>query len=159
MRKSIQEIFRTSIISGVDEHRAWILEATDDELDEYILLISGNALLYPMAIAERQKRHFKHLSKPVEPHWTILPAYRLLQTTVVLMVLAIIVTVLTWWFPRSVVQEPIPHDSNAHSNSAISIYIPTPVLAPTNLPPTKAAIEQTQSAAIYTMPHTNILGH
>ena len=56
---------------GDNAHRAWVIEATDDQLDEYISRTSGNPQLHNMALAERAKRHFKHLSKPAEPHWSL----------------------------------------------------------------------------------------
>jgi hypothetical protein len=75
MPKTVQEILRMQYGNPnlESEHRDWIREATDEQLDEYILCVSGNRLLSPMALAERQRRHFKHLSKP---HWTMTPARR-----------------------------------------------------------------------------------
>ena len=101
MPKTLQEILNTPDVGN--EHRSWIIEATDEQLDEYILRTSNSnsAGLHRMALAARDKRHFIHLSKAAEPHWTILPAYRLLQITVCLTILAIIITVLAWWFPGS----------------------------------------------------------
>jgi len=59
-RKSVKEILRVPLYEP--EHFTWIREATDDELDEYILGVSGNEAIHRMAVSERQKRHFKHLS-------------------------------------------------------------------------------------------------
>jgi hypothetical protein len=155
MPKTVLEILNTPLIGGTAEHRAWIVKATDAQLDEYILCISGNQLLYPMAIAERQRRHFKHLSKPVEPHWTVLPSFKILKWTLILTIAVLIVSVaifavavLSWLFPKT---PPIPNDIRA-------ISMTNSVSSPTNLPPTKAIIEQTSPAVIYTL-HTNILSH
>lgn len=153
MRKTVKEILRVPLYER--EHFDWIRDATDDELDEYILGVSGNEAMHRTAVSERQKRHFKHLSRPVEPHWTVLPSFKILKWTFFLTIAVLIVSVailavsvLNWLFPKT---PPIPNDRPAISMTNF-------VLAPTNLPPAKAAIQQASSPAIYTTLHTNILG-
>ncbi|HEY5504335.1 MAG TPA: hypothetical protein VIK28_04185 [Sedimentisphaerales bacterium] len=157
MPKSVQEILDSPAINYGSEHRAWVIAATDDQLDEYILRISGNQILHTIAVSERERRHFKYLSEAAKPHWTLIPSYRVLRATLIMTIMVFVATVLAWLFPRVVEKETTPHYSNARSNAATSIYIPTPVLAPTNLPQTKAAAQQTSPAAIYTLPGTNML--
>jgi len=154
MPKTVEEI---CAIMNDDVHRAWILKATDEQLDEYIFKVSGNSShLRPVAEAERNRRHFKHLSKAAEPHWTIIRSYRLLQISVGLATLAIIITILAWWFPRAVEKETIPHFQVAHSNSATSFYIPMLVLEPTNSSSAKPAQQQTSPPSIFSASEKNL---
>jgi hypothetical protein len=146
-----------NVPSWEPEHSTWILEATDKELDEYIFEFSGNAVLKPKAEAERTRRHFAHLSRPVEPHWTVLPSYRVLWATLITTILLFVFTVFAWWFPRPVENKKIPTSQPVTVNQSTSIYIPKPVLSATNLLPAQAATSQTSSPAIYTTSHTNIL--
>jgi len=54
--------------------REWISEADDGQLDEYISRTATHTddRSHKMALAERNRRHFKHLSKP---HWTTAPNF------------------------------------------------------------------------------------
>lgn len=53
-------------------HRVWISKATDELLDEYVSNISENEHYHRMALAERERRHFNHLSRP---HWSVTPNF------------------------------------------------------------------------------------
>lgn len=130
MPKTLQEILNTPC-SSEEVHRAWILECTDEQLDEYILNTGGNERLHRMALAERQKRHFKHLSKP---HWTMTPGF---MVAFLAMVFAAIAAwpVIQRWIPAS---QPLNKDSNfqpPQSNSA-SVTPPKTQISP---PATNAA--------------------
>jgi hypothetical protein len=142
MRKSVKEIIATWTVNSFDEnteHREWIVEASDEELHEYILRQTRSETMRKMAISELANRRFKQSSKP---HWTVLPSYRLLQISVGLTTVAIIITLLAWLFPRET-QKEIQVSQPAPVNQSTSFYIPTPVSTPTNLPQTKTVTEQT----------------
>jgi hypothetical protein len=97
MRKSVKEILETwtvNLNTENTEHRDWILEATDDELDEYILGQIRNPSFREMALAERGKRHFKHLSKP---HWTTTPNFWLTVVAVIVAFLSMIFAAIAAW--------------------------------------------------------------
>jgi hypothetical protein len=148
MPKSVQEILVTpTILGGIIEHRDWILEATDEQLDEYILHTASNQFLYPMAVSERQRRHFKHLSNAAKPHWTLTPTFWISVGVLIVSLAILTVAMLSWLFPKT---PPIPNDKPAISMTNF-------VSIPTNSPQTKATTNQTLPPAIYTMPGTNIL--
>jgi hypothetical protein len=153
MPKTVDEILREPDYGST--HRAWIVEATDEQLDEYIMRISGYEKLHRMASSEREKRHFNHLNKP---HWTLTPTFGISVGIFIISGLILAVAVLSWMFPREPRKE-IPISQPATVNQSTSTYIATSVSAPTNSPPMKAVIQQTPSPAIYELPHTNILGH
>jgi hypothetical protein len=147
-RKSLTELLKTTDDREIHD---WINEATDEELDKYISLTSHRPPWHNIGLAERQKRHFKRLIKAAEPHWTLLPSYRLLQISVGLATLAIIITVLAWWFPREP-QKEIPSLQPAPVDQSTSLYTATlQTNAPPQLPEAPTA-KQTSSPAIYATP-------
>ena len=88
MPKTVQEILNALENS---EHLAWILAATDEQLDEYILKTSGNEVLHRAALSERMRRQFNRLSKP---HWTLTPTFWISLGILIVSVAILIVTVL-----------------------------------------------------------------
>ena len=66
------EVHKVLMTLNTDAHREFVLTASDEHLDEYILNISGNENLHRLGLAERSKRQFKHLSAP---HWSVTPNF------------------------------------------------------------------------------------
>jgi len=137
MPKTLQEILNTPDVGN--EHRSWIIESTDEQLDEYILRTSNSnsAGLHRMALAERNKRQFNHLKKP---HWTMTPGF---IVGFLAMVFAAIAAwpVIQRWIPAS---QPLNKDSNSRppQSNSVSVTPPEKQISP---PATNAA------------PNTNLL--
>jgi hypothetical protein len=126
--KSAKEI----LIAPFDqEHREWVKNAPDDELDEYILLTVGNPSRHDLGKTERDKRHFKHLSKP---HWTSTPVF------IVGFLAMIFAGIAAWpvvrdWLPAA---QPVHKDSSFQSPQSNSEAM-KPVALETTPAPTNAA--------------------
>jgi hypothetical protein len=137
MPKTLQEILNTPDIGN--EHRSWIIESTDEQLDEYILRTSNsNSVgLHRMALAERERRQFNHLKKP---HWTMTPGF-------IVGFLAMVFAAIAAW---PVIRQWIPTSQPAHK--AASSQSLQSNLVPAILP----ALQITPSATNAT-PNTNLL--
>ena len=133
MPKSLQEMLNES---DGEKHRVWIIECTNEQLDEYILCMA-NGKLNAIAVAERTKRQLNRLS---EPHWTITPGF-------VIGVLAMVFAAIAAW---PVIREWLPAalPSNTSANS------PPPQ---SNSAPVKLTTSQTSPPVIYVAPDTNLL--
>jgi len=136
----VQELLQTG---DVIRHRKWIVRASDELLDEYILHISGSEQFHRMALAERERRHFKSLSKP---HWLISWTFIFTVGIFIVAVLTLVVGLLSLKEPQ---MSPIP-------NGKFSTSMTNSASRPLNLPPTKAATPQTSPPAFYKQPGTNI---
>ena len=77
-------------LSSKREIRAWLRDAQNAELDEYIDGVSAANNFWIYATEERQRRQLAKLTKP---HWSII-------WTFWLVVAALIISVLAWLFPR-----------------------------------------------------------
>ena len=77
-------------ISSKRELRAWLRNASDVDLDDYINGVSASNNFWIYATQERQRRQLQKLAKP---HWSII-------WTFWLVVLALIISILAWLFPR-----------------------------------------------------------
>jgi len=135
MRKTVKEILGVLLWSPtkereINEHRAWILQSTDKELDEYIQLTTADPILHPMALAERQRRYFRHWTR----FWGFIVAF-------FAMVFAAIAAwpVIRLWIPTS-----------PPSNKDSSFQQPL-----SNSTPVKPATSQTSPPAIFV--NTNLL--
>jgi hypothetical protein len=134
MPKTVQQILITPPIGGFGEQRDWVLQATDEQLDEYLSLISGNESLHRIAIAERQRRHFAKLSKP---HWSLTPGF---IVGVFAMVFAAIASwpVIREWIQSS---QRVSKDSNSQLIQSNSMPVTPPTLQKS--PPTTNAAPNT----------------
>ena len=77
-------------ITSKDELRAWMRDASDSDLDQFINGCSAANNFWTYATAERQRRQLAKLTKP---HWTVI-------WTFILVVVAVVISVLAWLFPR-----------------------------------------------------------
>lgn len=139
MSKPIQEYTVEEILmvgGGNSAPLIWLLTATDEQLDEYIAKISGNEVLHRAAIAERDKRHFRHLKKP---HWSTTPGFIVGFLAMVFAGIAAWPVIREWIQPspsaRTIASSPPPQ-----SNSA----------------PAKPLILRTSLPAIFLNPSTNV---
>jgi hypothetical protein len=123
---------------------AWIVDSTDEELDKYIFATSHNEPRHRVGLAERQKRHFKRMADAAEPHWTVLPSFKILKWTLIFTVSVLIVAlatlavaVLSWLHPIEKTQQ-IPADKSAISATSF-------VSKQTNSPIAKQPAQSLQS--------------
>jgi hypothetical protein len=81
-------------ISSKRELRAWLKEASDADIDDYIHGVSAAGHFWTYAIAERQRRQMEKLSKP---HWTTVPNFWLTLIAALAAVIGLMVAVWVAW--------------------------------------------------------------
>jgi hypothetical protein len=139
MQRSVKEILgiQTSVSfpqTGIEEHRKWILSATDEQLDEYISETALNPHVHPFALAERQKRHFKHLSKP---HWTTTPVF------IVGFFAMVFAGIASWPVIQGWIRSSQPANKDASSQPQQSNSVPAKPKASQIVPPATNAAQST----------------
>ena len=123
MPKSVQDILSAFETSA---HLAWILEATDEQLDEYISKVGGNEVLHRAALSERARRQFKHLSKP---HWTITPGF------IIGFLAMVFAAIAAWPVIREWIQFAPPANTGANFQPPRSNSVPTTTATSSTSPP------------------------
>jgi hypothetical protein len=136
-----------------EEQMAWILKASDEQLNEYIHLSINDLKLHNLARAERERRHF---SRVTEPHWTVVPAYWLLWATLSATFIFGIISVIAWRRPVDPAKRDAPAVQPSNSVPAISPYIGTPATQQAIPPPAQAIAPKTPVPPIYEPISTNL---
>lgn len=118
----------------------WCKTATDDALQEGLYAISErleHRIYIQSEISARQHGILSsHLSEIQKPHWTVVPNFRATMIAAIASVLACIISVLAWLFPRS----PDP------TNTAPTLP-PLAISAPNHSSTQSTAIQSTPSPA------------
>lgn len=134
MRKTVREILMTS---DDREIPAWIIEATDAELDDFIFCTSSIPARHNVGLAERSKRQFNQLKKP---HWSLTWGF------IVAFLAMVFAAIAAWPVIREWIQCAPPTNKGANSPQLQSNSVP--------VMPVKT---QTSPPSIYAAPNTNLL--
>jgi hypothetical protein len=109
------EIKKALTLGSTRKVKAWLRDASDKDVEDYLRELMQDTQYRDMALAERDRRYFYRSQKIVR--WTF-----------VLVIVAVIVALLAWLYPRAA---PLSDPSRPSAPSAAS----SPSISPATIPP------------------------